>query len=139
MGIVLSVQVAMVRGIEKQEVQQVKAVKNWGLENDAHAGTGDRQVSIFPIEALARVPLEKKIEVNTGLYTENITISGIPLEQLSVNRQIRIGDETIIQIKHIGKEVYKEHNRSYIISREGRFGVVLRDGIIRKNDRVELV
>ena len=139
MGIVLSIQVAPVKGIEKREIQQVKALKNWGLENDAHAGTGDRQVSIFPIEALDKVPLEKQIEVNTGLYTENITIAGIPLEQLSVNRQIRICDDTIIQIKHIGKEVYKEHNRSYIISRDGRFGVVLRDGIIKKNDRVELV
>ena len=139
MGIVLSIQVAPVKGIEKREIQQVKALKNWGLENDAHAGTGDRQVSIFPIEALDKVPLEMKTEVATGLYSENITISGIPLEQLSVNRQIRIGDEAIIQIKHIGKEVYKEHNRSYIISRDGRFGVVLRDGIIKKNDRVELV
>lgn len=139
MGTVLSIHISPLRGTDKNSVNEVKVLTGWGLENDAHGGDWDRQVSLFPVEALSKVPAEKYDEVINGGYTENITVSGIPPEHFSAGSFIRIGNEVLIQIKHVGKEEYKEHGRPYIVSREGRFGVVLRGGIIKAGDEAILV
>jgi len=60
MGSVLSIHVSAERGIIKTDVPEVIVLEGWGLEGDAHGGEWDRQVSIFPIEALDKVPQEKK-------------------------------------------------------------------------------
>ena len=138
-GIVLSIHISPIRGIEKNSVLEVNVFKDWGLENDAHAGEWDRQVSIFPIEALDKVPRDKYDEVVNGGYTENITMSGIPLERLSANTLVQIGNDVLIQIKHVGKEILKEHGRPYIVSREGRFGIVKKGGNIKVGDNIFLV
>ncbi|AHF11181.1 hypothetical protein [Dehalobacter restrictus] len=48
---------------------EVLIVKGWGVEGDAHGGDSDRQVSIFPVEALTKLPVEKKKEVLEDGYT----------------------------------------------------------------------
>ncbi|XCH79156.1 MAG: MOSC domain-containing protein [Candidatus Dehalobacter alkaniphilus] len=108
------------------------------MEGDAHGGDWDRQVSIFPVEALTKVPVEKQKEVLEDGYTENVTISGVPIEELLVGRIVRLG-EAEVQILYVGKEQYKEHGRPYIVSREGRFGSVVKEGRIRVGDSVELL
>jgi len=137
MGKVLSIYVGKVRGIEKTKVDSVKLIEGWGLEGDAHGGDWDRQVSIFPIEALEKVPADKKDEVLQGGFSENIVISGIPLEDLAVNKRLKIG-EALIQIIYIGKEGLKETGRNYIVSREGRFGRVISGGRVKTKDNVQL-
>ncbi|WP_353852650.1 MOSC domain-containing protein [Dehalobacter restrictus] len=138
MGKVLSIYVGKVRGIEKTRVDSVKIIEGWGLEGDAHGGGWDRQVSISPIEALEQVPADKKGEVLQGGFSENFVISGIPLEDLAVNKILKIG-EARIKIIYIGKEELKEHGRNYIVSREGRFGKVVRGGRVNNGDDVQLV
>lgn len=51
---------------------------------------------------------------------------------------VRVG-EAKIKILHIGKEEYKEHGRPYIVSREGRFGIVIKGGKINIGDSVEII
>lgn len=138
MGKLLSINISNVRGVDKARVKQVNLIEGWGLEGDAHCGDWDRQVSIFPIEALTKVPPHKEEEVLNGGYTENFTISGIPLDDLAVNQIIRIG-KALIKILYIGKEEYKEKGRPYIVSREGRFGRVIRGGTVKTGDDVEIV
>ena len=137
MGRVISISISQVRGIEKTKVDQVKVLEGWGLEGDAHGGNWDRQVSIFPVEALEKVPLHKREEVLNGGLTENFTIEGIAPEELCVGCQITIG-ESEIEILHIGKEEFKEHGRPYIVSREGRFGKVLKGGLVKIGDAVQV-
>lgn len=139
MGTVLSIHISSRRGIEKTTIAEAVAVVSWGLEHDAHGGNWDRQVSIFPAEAMECVPKEKLEEVASGGYTENITISGVSLEKLKANSTVQIGDNVLIQIRHIGKAEPEEHGRPYIVSRQGRFGVILKGGIIRAGDAVKLV
>lgn len=138
MGKVVSLNISDERGTEKRQVSCVNVIESFGIEGDAHAGNWDRQVSIFPIEALEKVPKEKIEEVNNGGFTENITISGIPLEDQIVGALVRVG-EAIIKILYIGKEEYKEHNRPYIVSREGRFGIVIKGGKINIGDSIEII
>lgn len=137
MGNVLSIHVSAERGIIKTDVAEVKVIEGWGLEGDAHGGEWDRQVSIFPIEALDKVPQEKKAEVLADGYTENFTISGLLLEEFPTGCLLKLG-EAEIEILYIGKEEFKENGRPYIVSREGRFGRVLRGGTVRVGDPVEV-
>ncbi len=138
MGKVVSLNISEERGTEKTQVPSVNVIEKFGIEGDAHAGNWDRQVSILPIEALEKVPSDKIAEVKKGGFTENITISGIPLNNLGVESLIRIG-EVIIKILYIGKDEYKEYGRPYIVSREGRFGIVVKGGRINIGDHVEVI
>ncbi len=133
MGRVLAINISHVKGIEKNSIEQVEVIEGWGLKGDAHGGDWDRQVSIFPVESLEKVPPEKKEEVFNGGYTENITIAGIMPSDLAVGNFVSIG-EAVIKILHIGKDEFKEHGRPYIVSREGRFGRVTKGGLIRTGD-----
>lgn len=137
MAKVLSIHVSDKRGTAKNDVAEVKVLEGWGLEGDAHGGNWDRQVSILSIEAMDKVPLEKRTEVLADGYTENFTISGLPLEEFPAGCILKLG-EAEIEILYIGKDVFKEKGRPYIVSREGRFGRVHRGGIVRIGDSVEV-
>ncbi|KUO61429.1 MAG: sulfurase [Gracilibacter sp. BRH_c7a] len=137
MGKILSINISAVKGVVKDSVEEVMVIENWGLEGDAHAGEWDRQVSIFPLEALVKVPEHKREEVLTAGYTENFTVSGISLEDLQAGTVVQLGEVTV-EILQVGKE-YKEYGRPYIVSREGRFGRVLQGGRVKVGDEITIV
>jgi len=138
MGKVLSINISPERGTDKTSIEEGMILEGWGLEGDAHGGNWDRQVSVFPVEALEKVPENKKEEVLKGGYTENLTITGIPLEKMQVGKILKIG-EAEVKIMHIGKEKFKEESRPYIVSREGRFGIVLKSGKVKIGDQIEVI
>ncbi len=138
MGKVISINISAERGIDKTSVGEVMVVEGWGLEGDAHGGDWDRQVSILPVEALERVPQHKADEVLKGGYTENFTVSGILPEEMAIGRTLKIG-EAEVEILHIGKEIFKEHGRPYVVSREGRFGRVVKGGKVKVGDEAGII
>jgi MOSC domain-containing protein YiiM len=137
-GKVVAVNTAVQRGIPKKKVGKGYLREGWGLEGDAHAGAWDRQISLFPLEALALVPPSVIPTISEDDYSENITIEGIPLEKLEVGRRLRIGEAEVL-IRHIGKDRFKNTGRPYIVSREGRFGTVAKSGRVAAGDVVTLL
>lgn len=137
-GKVVAVNTAEQRGIPKKNVGEGYLREGWGLEGDAHAGPWDRQISVFPLEAMALVPADIRPTIAEGDYSENITIEGIPLEKLKIGGRLRIGEAEIL-IRHIGKEKPKDRGRPYIVSREGRFGTVGKSGKVAAGDSVILL
>jgi MOSC domain-containing protein YiiM len=137
-GRVIAVNSAAQRGITKINVGVGYLREGWGLEGDAHAGPGDRQVSILPLEAMAMVPPAIKATFADDDYTENITMEGIPLHELTIGRRLKIG-EAEVEICHIGKETPKTTGKPYIVSRQGRFGTVVKSGKVAAGDAVILV
>jgi len=75
--------------------------------------------------------------VLSGGYTENFTIAGIPLENLVIGKTLLLG-EAEITILQVGKDVFKDQGRPYIVSREGRFGKVTKGGKVKTGDRVKV-
>jgi MOSC domain-containing protein YiiM len=134
-GKVIAVNQAEVRGIPKRNVGEGYLRAGWGLEGDAHAGPWDRQISVFPLEAMALMPPDIMSTLEEGDYSENITIEGIPLKELRIGRRLQIGEAEVL-IRHIGKERPKPEGRPYIVSREGRFGTVTKSGTVKKGDLV---
>lgn len=137
-GQILRINISKERGVIKDSVESIEVIENFGLKGDGHAGEWDKQVSIFPVEALKKVPEDMKEEVDLGGFTENFTIEGIDLVKLNKGIKLKIG-EAEIEIKSIGKEVFKEHDRHYIVSREGRFGKVIKSGLVRVGDKVTII
>jgi MOSC domain-containing protein YiiM len=134
-GKVIAVNQSEVRGTPKRNVNEGYLREGWGLEGDAHAGPWDRQISLFPLEAMAQVPSDIIPTIADDDYSENITIEGIPLEELVIGRRLKIGEAEVL-ICHIGKEKFKDTGRPYIVSREGRFGTVTKSGRVKAGDEV---
>jgi len=137
-GKVIAVNSAAQRGIPKRNMGEGYLREGWGLEGDAHAGVWDRQVSILPLEAMALVPPAIRATFTDDDYTENITMEGIPLNDLTMGKRLKIG-EAEVEICHIGKETPKDTGKPYIVSREGRFGKVVKSGKIAVGDAVILL
>lgn len=138
MGKVVRINISEERGVIKDSVESVEVIENFGLKGDGHAGDWDMQVSVFPLEGLENVPDDMKEEVEAGGFTENFTIEGLALEELTVGTNLAIG-QAEIEIMTIGKDVFKEHDRHYIVSREGRFGRVIKGGIVKVGDSVSTI
>jgi MOSC domain-containing protein YiiM len=137
-GKVIAVNTADQRGVLKKNRGVGYLREGWGLEGDAHAGAGDRQVSILPLEAMTLIPPAIRATFAADDYTENITMEGIPLHELIVGRRLKIG-EAEVEICHIGKETPKTTGKPYIVSRQGRFGTVVKSGKVAAGDTVILL
>ncbi len=137
-GKVLSLNVSSEKGVPKHKVKRAFLKAHWGIVNDAHAGTKGREISLLPVEAIRKFLPEQVKRWTPGEYSENITISGIPLEKLQVGNILRVGD-SVVEIIHIGKDVFHDEGRPFVVSREGRFGDVLKDGWVRVGDKVSVI
>lgn len=138
-GKIVTLQIGWKRGIPKTIVSAVRIETDWGIMGDAHAGKWARQISLFALESLKKVPPSRWEQCQENHLTENITMIGLPLDYLQPGALLKLGTEVILRIESIGKEHYVEEGRSYIISREGRFCTVLRGGIVTQGDSIQIM
>ena len=139
-GTVSSICISPRRGTAKDVVAEARLIADWGIENDAHAGSWHRQISLLPRAAISDFN-QKGAGVQPGAFGENLIIDGIDdLKTLSTGLRIEIG-ECLLEITQIGKkchshcDIFKRMGEC-IMPREGIFARVLRGGVIREGDRV---
>lgn len=141
-GEIIAINISKRRGTQKKEVAEVDLVKGYGVSDDAHGGNWHRQVSLLSFEKITEFN-EKGARVGNGAFGENIIVSGIDLRHLPVGTQLKIGQAELV-VTQIGKECHN-HCQIYarvgdcIMPREGIFAVVMKDGHIKKGDRLEVV
>jgi MOSC domain-containing protein YiiM len=140
-GNVVAIAISDRKGEKKHTVGQARLVEERGIENDAHAEGGDRQVSLLMDESIERMR-EKGVEVSHGDFAENIVTRGVDLTALEPGTEIRIGDVTL-QVTMIGKECHEPCAIYYavgycIMPEEGVFCRVKKPGTIRVGDTVSL-
>ena len=136
---VVAVNVSGRKGERKTPVPKATLVPDHGVEQDAHAGPGHRQVSLLAAESIAKMK-EKGIDVGPGDFAENGTVEGIDLAALKVGDRLIVG-EALVEISQIGKEC---HDRCAIyfqagdcvMPREGVFARVVRGGVVAPGDPV---
>ncbi len=136
-GKVVVVATSEVRGVYKTPVNEIVLLEDYGVEGDAHAGPGDRQVSLLPVEALDLVPPEKREEASSG-HTENILVEGIPIKDMGIGVRLKVG-EAVLEIRKIGKDRHEDSGRAYVVSRYGRFCKVIKGGRVKPGDTVEVL
>jgi len=107
-----------------------------------HAGNWHRQVSLLGIESINKMKALGIEGLCTGKFAENLTTEGLELWKLPVGTRLKIG-ETEQEVTQIGKECYVKCEifqkiGSCIMPTEGIFTKVLKGGIIKPGDEIEV-
>lgn len=141
-GKVLSVNVSPKKGEKKNNINCGLFIENLGLENDAHAETGIRQVSLLARESIEKIRA-KGLDVQYGDFAENLTVEGIDLPALPIGTRLKVGDKVLLEVSQIGKVCHNRCNIFYtvgdcVMPREGIFAKVLNGGEIKVGDKIEI-
>lgn len=131
------------KGIKKTNVSGAVFVRDHGLEGDAHAGPGDRQVSLLAVESIEKIK-EKGLDVNPGDFAENITTRGVKLHTLPLGSRIILSCGVEFLLTRIGKECHERCAIYYqagdcVMPREGVFCKVLKGGSVKVGAELEIV
>jgi len=132
------------KGTKKEIVTEGILREDYGLTGDAHADCcTHRQVSLLAIEGINKMQ-RLGYEIGPGDFAENLTTEGIDLVSLPVGIHISIGKEIILELAQIGKEchtgcaIYRQIGKC-IMPKEGVFARVIRGGVVRAGDAIEVL
>lgn len=141
-GKVLSINISDKKGVIKEPIKEGLFIENFGLENDAHSGNWHRQVSLLGIESFEKMENQGVEGLAPGVFAENITTEGIILYELPIGTRLIIG-ETIHEVTQIGKECHTgcaiaQKVGKCVMPKEGIFTKVLKGGVIKEGDSIEI-
>jgi len=140
-GRIVAVSASAGRGGPKTNLESATLVRDWGIEGDAHAGSG-RQVSLLGMESIEKIR-RLGAEVRPGDFAENITTEGLDLCSLRPGDRLSAG-EAVLEVTRIGKDC---RNRCRIydqvgdcaMPREGVFARVVEGGKISPGEAVRVL
>ncbi len=165
-GSILSVNVSAKKGEAKRPVPEAVLREAHGIEGDAHAGPGDRQVSLLAWESVEAqlVRMREKgvacpktealageaagadgagdpYRLDPGDYAENLTLRGVDLKSVKPGDRIELASGALLEVTRIGKECHQhcavfERLGDCVMPREGVFAKVMRGGKIKAGDVV---
>ena len=143
MAKVVSVNISDRKGEQKQPVPEIRLKLRHGIVGDAHAGDWHRQISLLAEESVDTMRAACPMELNDGVFAENINTVGIDLKGLPVGTHLRIG-ETEVEVTQIGKECHndcaiKKAVGKCVMPTEGIFAIVIREGTVRPGDEIEIL
>jgi MOSC domain-containing protein YiiM len=141
-GKIAAISISQNQGTRKTNVPGARLMEGLGLEGDAHAGPGLRQVSLMGLASIRKM-VDLGLSVGPGDFAENITTEGIDLLSVGVGSRLRLGQEAMIEITQIGKVCHQPCAIYYqagtcIFPTEGIFGGVIRGGEIKVGDAIEV-
>ena len=139
---VIAVCISINKGERKTPVAQVELREEHGIVGDAHAGEWHRQVSLLAQESIEKMQ-RMGLDVDCGDFAENITTRGIDLPALPIGTRLTVG-EVLIEVTQIGKECHTRCAIFYqagdcVMPKEGIFARVLRGGVVKPGDRIEIL
>jgi MOSC domain-containing protein YiiM len=141
MAVVHSVCTSERKGEKKVAVDAVTLRVDFGVEGDAHAGSG-RQVSLLALEGVERMR-QKMPSIIPGDFAENLTVEGLNEMGLIPGSRIRVGKDVLLEVTQIGKECHGHGCAimravgTCVMPKEGIFAKVMTGGTIRPGDAVE--
>lgn len=143
MGRVVAVCMSSRKGEKKKPVAEASLTEDRGMEGDAHAGSGLRQVSILAVES-GRTLAAKGLHALPGDFAENIATEGILLIGLKIGDRLAVGRDAVLEVTQIGKECHQRceifrQTGDCVMPREGLFFRVVRGGTVRAEDPVALM
>ncbi len=141
-GTVVAVCVSNKKGERKKPEESALLRENHGVVGDAHAGDGERQVSLLAEESIRKMQA-LGLDVGVGDFAENISTRGVELPALPVGTQLAVGD-AVLRVTRIGKECHSrcaiyDQAGDCVMPREGIFAVVLRGGTVRRGDPIAVI
>ena len=140
---IVAVSISKNKGEKKHNVKSVSLKEDFGIVRDAHAGNWHRQVSLLAEESIKKMRL-KGLDVGPGDFAENITTKGIGLLRLKIGARLKVGKDAILEISQIGKVCHTRCAIYYqagdcVMPREGIFARVLKGGVVKSGDKLEVM
>lgn len=130
------------RGQGKEDVGRGYLQRDYGLVGDAHAGAGDRQVSLVSLADVRAVALTRGVEGGPGDFAANIGVEGLDVAALPAGTLLGVG-EAMLEVRHIGKRDAGPHHFSYrgvaLLVEKGAFCRVVRSGWVKTGDPVVVI
>lgn len=141
MGTIIAVCISDKKGIQKRAVPEIELRVGLGVVGDAHAGNWHRQVSLLAEESVDTMR-GWGFELPPGAFAENLLTRGLDLKTLPVGTVLRVGT-ALLAVTQIGKECHsdcaiKKSAGRCVMPTEGIFAVVIRDGIVKPGDEIEI-
>ena len=141
-GKIVAVSISKSKGERKTPVAAVEFRENHGIMGDGHAGDWHRQVSLLALESIRKMQ-KLGLDVKAGDFAENITTEGINLLTLPVGSRISIGG-VVLEVTQIGKECHTRCAIYYqagdcVMPKEGIFAKVVRGGVVKNQDAIEVL
>lgn len=140
---ILSVNISENKGTIKKPVSEIR-LDQYGVVEDAHAGTWHRQVSLLGKESVDRFSALAGRAIAFGEFAENLTTEGLELVKTSPLDRL-VGKDVELEITQIGKEchgsscaIFREVGNC-VMPKEGIFARVVRPGVVRPGDELEYV
>jgi MOSC domain-containing protein YiiM len=129
---------ALRRRLPMEEVAEVRALEDSGLEGCAHARTGSpRQVLLMDSETL------ELMELSPGIIRENITTRGINVNGLETGQRLQVGaaqlEVSMVCTPCDMLEKIRPGLRRELRGRRGMLCRVTAGGLIRDGDRIERI
>jgi len=139
---IVAVSVSDRKGVVKHNVDRARLLVDHGLEGDAHAEGGIRQVSLLARESIDKMRAAGA-NVNPGDFAENLTTAGLDVCSLPVGTRLKVGAEVELEITQIGKACHKgcairELVGDCVMPREGVFARVLKEGVVSPGDAIDV-
>ncbi len=127
-------------GTVKTPVDEVVIRARHGIEGDAHAGPGHRQLSALASESIERMRAQLP-DLEDGAFAENLVTDGIDWNALPIGRRLAIGDAVVVQLTQRGKECHTRcaiyaTTGDCIMPTEGMFMVARHGGTVRVGDPI---
>jgi len=121
-----------------EELEQIRAVEDSGLEGCAHARTGSpRQVLLMDSETLDLMDLQP------GIIRENITTCGINVNGLPAGQRLRVGEAQLeVSVACTPCDLLEKIRPGLRRELRGRRGMLCRvipGGMIRRRDNIERI
>ncbi len=144
MGKIEAVCISKEKGTVKTQVDECEIIEQYGLKNDAHAGSG-RQVSLLSYEAVEAFKNGKGKDavITPGVFGENLLVSGFDLAACKIGTRFLCGD-VVLELMQIGKTCHSGCEISKItgeciMPREGVFASVLCGGTVKRGDDISMI
>lgn len=141
-GIVKAICISEKKGTEKHTVPEGQFVVGFGIEGDAHGGNWHRQVSLLSYDKVEEFN-KRGADAGDGAFGENLVVSGLDFRSFPVGTRLKAGTVEL-EMTQIGKECHT-HCAIYhrmgecIMPREGVFAEVIKAGVIRPGDQMEVI
>ena len=137
MGTIVAICISEKKGTRKRPVPCAQLLVAHGVENDAHAGDGLRQVSLLSFEKIEDFKKQGAV-VSYGDFGENLVVEGIDFTSLPLGTKLAAGD-ALLELTQHGKECHERCAIYHamgdcIMPKQGVFAKVLKSGIIQEGD-----
>ena len=142
MGRLVSIALGDGPGLRKRPVRSGRLIADYGLEGDRHAGSGARQLSLLDAGVAASMRAAG-IPVEPGALGENLTVEGVPLQELRPGARLRVGVAIleITQVRPACNSVRQLDPRALkaLVGHSGQMARVVASGEIQPGDAVEVL